>query len=171
MTDMTEIPRFVKKDPSIRLHRNGIDMWGLYAEAVKYTSLGEAYLIGRFFVAGNMVCYYERPIADKRTVWRSNQYVDAATAQTNFQNRLSRGGWVLRGTPVLVQLKAPDKVEIDNGKMPQARYVAVLTHEDAFGQADHSTLVDPRPINESVIEWAAASAGDEKEDDGAELPF
>jgi hypothetical protein len=168
---MTPIPRFVKKDPSIRIHRNGIDMWGLYAEAVKYTGLGEAHTIGRFFVAGNMVCYYERPIDDKRTVWRSTVHTDADAAQRDFKARLGRGGWVLRGTPVLVQLKAPDKVEIDNGKMPQARYVAVLAHEDAFGQADHTTLVDPRPINESVIEWAAASAGDEKEDDDADLPF
>lgn len=167
---MTEIPRFVKKDPSIRLHRNGIDMWGLYAEAIRYNAYGEARIVGRFFVAGNMVCYYERPLSDKRTVWRKKVHADADAAQRDFKARIERGGWVLRGTPVLVQLKAVDKVEIDNSQMPQARYVAVLAHEDAFGQADESTLVDPRPLNEALVEWATTRDA-EKEEDESVVPF
>ena len=149
----TAVPKYVKKNASIVVHRSGIDMWGLYVEAVRFDGVGNPCTVGRFFVAGNQVCYYERPISSIRTVWRCDTYLSPEAAQAEFQKRIERGGWVLRGTPVLTQLKAPDKVEIDNGKMPGARYIAVLAHEDAFGQCTIDSPVNPAPIDESVIEW------------------
>lgn len=160
MTTVT-VPRFVKKNPAIKVHRNGIDMWGLYAEAIRFNGLGEPSEVGRWFVAGNMVCFYRKPIDGVRTVWRFATYATPEIAQAEFKSRIERGGWILRGSMILTQLKAPDKIAIDNGKMPNARYIAVLAHEDAFGQALVDSAVTPTAIDDSVIEWATSQGAEE----------
>ena len=131
---------------------DGIDMYGLYMEAVEVhpvTKRPRRYW--RFFLANDHLYVYARIANKKATTWRKTKYESHDVARARLITTLQGNGgatqFIGRGEPILTQLRASDIIAIDKGQVPPSRYSGQQRVENAIGKFD-------------LVAWTAADGSD-----------
>lgn len=128
------------KDTEALRPTDGIDMYGLYLEAVEEHKItGRPRRYWRFFLVNDHLYVYAR-IADKKaTTWRKMKYATHDEARARLMTTLAGNAtlrFVGRGEPVLTQLRATDVIAIERGQVPPARYTGQQRVEASIGKFD-----------------------------------
>lgn len=136
---------------------DGVEMYGLYAEGVQiHTNSGTARMYFRGFLVDDTIYFYRRQVSRKSTIWRKTKCANRLDARQRFIKAFEAPSpmlqIVLRGEPVVVQLKASDVLEMDKGAIPAARYIGGGRIEAAIGK------FLPDVFNEATATEAAGGA-------------
>lgn len=125
------------------LRADGIEMYGLYVEAVEISTIASnPRRYWRYFLVGSHLYLYARDVNKKATTWRRLKFPTPEDARVKLTNSLAGNSsvkFVLRGEPVLTQLRPSDVVAISNDQVPPARYTGQQRIENAIGKFDLET--------------------------------
>jgi hypothetical protein len=119
---------------------DGVEMYGLYIEAVEVNKFNDhPRRYWRYFLVNDHLYVYARGVNKKATTWRRLAFPNADAARERLLNSLSGNSqvkFILRGEPVLTQLRPTDIVAITRGQVPPARYTGQQRVESAIGKFD-----------------------------------
>lgn len=122
------------------LRSDGIDMYGLYVEAVEISKITNApRRYWRYFLVGEHLYLYARDVNKKATTWRRLKFPTPEASQAKLLDSLAGNSsvkFVLRGEPVLTQLRASDVIAIESDQVPAARYSGQNRVDAAIGKFD-----------------------------------
>jgi hypothetical protein len=122
------------------LRSDGIEMYGLYVEAVEVSKLNEnPRRYWRYFLVGEHLYLYARDVNKKATTWRRLKFPTTEDARTKLLNSLAGNSsvkFILRGEPVLTQLRPSDVIAIAADQVPPARYTGQGRVDAAIGKFD-----------------------------------